>query len=221
MVNRTNVAAALHALGRRKEAAAQFEEAERMQKERQPAYPRLYSLAGFLYCDLLLDQGRDAEVRDRAEQMLAWEQEDWLLDIALDHLSLGRAHLLAVQRDPAAVLTAAAAHLIQAVDGLRRAGRQDFLPLGLLARAALHTHTRAYPLARRDLAESLSLATRGGFRLHLTDTHLAYARLHLSLPTPDLPAARSHLATAATLIAATSYHRRDPDLAVLLAQLPE
>jgi hypothetical protein len=125
-------------------------------------------------------------------------------------------------QDPAADLTPAAAHLTQAVDGLRRAGTQHHLPLGLLARAALHTHThtRSYPLAYRDLAESLALSTRCGLRLHLTDTHLAYARLHLSLPTPDLPAARSHLTTAATLIAATSYHRRDPDLAALLAQLP-
>jgi hypothetical protein len=50
-------------MGRRADAAAQFEEAERMQKERQPAYPRLYSVPGFWYCDLLLDQGRDPEVR--------------------------------------------------------------------------------------------------------------------------------------------------------------
>jgi hypothetical protein len=55
-------------MGLREEAAAQFEKAESMQKERQPAYPRLYSLQGFRYCDLLLDQGRDAEVRERAAQ---------------------------------------------------------------------------------------------------------------------------------------------------------
>jgi tetratricopeptide (TPR) repeat protein len=223
MTNRTKVAAALHALGRREEAAAQFEEAERMQKGWQPDYPRLYSLPGFEYCDILLDQGRDAEVRERAAQTLGWAISNNvdLLSIALDHLTLGRAHLLAAARDPAADLTPAAAHLTQAVDGLRRAGRQDRLPLGLLARAALHTHTGAYPLARRDLDESLSLTTRCNLRLHLTDTHLACARLHLSLPTPDLPAARSHLTTAAALIAATSYHRRDPDLAFLLAQLPD
>jgi tetratricopeptide (TPR) repeat protein len=145
MANRTQVASALLALGRREEAAAQFEEAERMQNEQHPVYPWLYSLRGFQYCDLLLDQGRDAEVRDRAAQALPIaEAHGDLLSIALDHISIGRAHLLAAQRDPAADLTPAAAHLIQALDGLRRAGYQDDLPLGLLARAALYTHTGSY-----------------------------------------------------------------------------
>jgi hypothetical protein len=220
MVCRTKVAAALHALGRREDAAAQFKDAERLQRDEvHSAYPVLYSVPGFQYCDLLLDQGRDAEVRERAARMLnPVPTGHSLLSIALDHLSLGRAHLLAAQRDPAADLTPAATHLAQAVDGLRRSGQQDNLPLGLLARAALHTHTRAYPLAHRDLAESLSLTTRCGFRLHLTDTHLAYARLHLSDPAAHPDLAAPHLTAAAALIAATSYHRRDPDLAALLAQ---
>ena len=76
------------------DAAARFEEAERMQKETQRTEPPLYSLAGFRYCDLLLDQGRYAEVRARAARMLdripAWYS---LLSIALDHLSFGRAHV--------------------------------------------------------------------------------------------------------------------------------
>ena len=59
----------------------------------------------------------------------AWRRaSDWLLDIALDHLSLGRAHLLAVQRGAAGDLAEAASHLQQAVDGLRRAGQQDVPP---------------------------------------------------------------------------------------------
>ena len=87
------------------------------------------------------------------------------------------------------------------------------LPLGLLARAALHTHTRAFDLARRDLDEALTLATRCGFRLHEADAHLAYARLSLAegATTTALP----HLAKARALITATSYHRRDEELAVL------
>ena len=131
MSTRTTLAAALHATGLREDAAAQFEEAERMQKASQPAYPRLYSLQGFQYCDLLLDQGRDAEVRERAAQALEIAARNhWLLTIALDHLSLGRAHRLAAQRTPAGDLAAAASHVQQAVDGLRLAGYQEFLPLG-------------------------------------------------------------------------------------------
>ena len=218
MSKRATLAAALHATGLREDAAAQFEEAERMQKERQPAYPRLYSLQGFRYCDLLLDQGRDAEVRKRAAQALEWGRTRYsLLSIALDHLSLGRAHLLAAQRTPAGDLAAATSHLQQAVDGLRRAGQQDYLPLGLLARAALHTHTGAFAAARHDLDEALALATRCGFRLHLADAHLGHARLALAEASP---AAATHLALAREIITATGYHRRDAELAALEAAVP-
>ena len=53
MARRTTHADALHQAGRRAEAEARFREAEQMQAERQPAYPLLYSLRGFRYCDLL------------------------------------------------------------------------------------------------------------------------------------------------------------------------
>ncbi len=51
---RTTHADALHQAGRRAEAEARFREAEQIQAESQPAYPLLYSLQGFRYCDLLL-----------------------------------------------------------------------------------------------------------------------------------------------------------------------
>jgi tetratricopeptide (TPR) repeat protein len=195
------------------EAAAQFEEAERMQKGMQRAYPLLYSLPGFWYCDLLLDRGWDTDVRERAVQTLKWE-EGRLLDIALDHLSLGRAHLYAAQRGGAAAhLAEAASHLAASIDGLRRSGQQDHLPFGLLARAALHTQTHDFALARHDLDEALALARRCGFRLHEADAHLGLARLSLAEGTPD--AAREHLAKARAIIDATRYHRRDRDLAAL------
>jgi len=217
--SRTTVAAALHASGLLEEAAALFEEAERIQKERQPQYPRLYSLQSFRYCDLLLDQGRDAEVRERAVYALAISTAQLgLLSIALDHLSLGRARLLAVQRDGDSDLAEADTALARAVDGLRRAGDQSYIPRGLLARAALHTHTRDFPKAHKDIAEALTLATRCGFRLHACDAHLAYTRLHLAESRPDL--ARADLAAAERIIAETGYHRRDGDLAALKAQIP-
>ncbi len=209
MARRTALAAARHALGLREEAAKLFEEAELMQKEMQRAYPLLYSLRGFQYCDLLLDQGRHADVRGRAAQTLAWvlKANIDLLSIALDHLTLGRAHLLAAQCGAAHDIAQAASHLAASVDGLRRAGTQHMLPLGLLARAALHTHTRAFAFARKDLAEALTLATRCSFRLHECDAHLAYARLALAEGTPA--AALPHLDKARALITATGYHRRD------------
>jgi tetratricopeptide (TPR) repeat protein len=219
IVSRTTLAATLHAMDLREEAAALFEEAERMQRERTSAYPLLHSVRGFQYCDLLLDQGRHADVRERAAQTLRWgEERRWLLDIALNHVPLGRAHLHGAQQGAAGDLTETASHLKQAVDGLRLAGVQDFLPFGLLARAALHTHNGAFDLARHDLDEALTLATRCGFRLHEADAHLGHARLALADPTAGPVVARPHLALARTLIEATGYHRRDAELAALLAR---
>ncbi len=214
MVRTTKVAAVLHAMGCLEDAAAQFEEAERMQEEMQPEYPRLCSLPGFLYCDILLDRGGEADVRERAEQARKIaERNHWLLDIALDHLSLGRAHLLGARHGTGGDLAQAASHLASAVDGLRSAGRQDYLPLGLLARAAVHTHDRAFPRARADLREALDLAERCGLRLHACDAHLGHARL--ALAEGDPAAARGHLAKARALVEETGYHRRDRELADL------
>lgn len=56
VINRKTHADSLHQAGHRVDAEARFREAEEMQAERQPSYPVLYSLAGFLYCDLLMTQ---------------------------------------------------------------------------------------------------------------------------------------------------------------------
>ncbi|MEL7336438.1 MAG: hypothetical protein AAFN70_09595 [Planctomycetota bacterium] len=55
MSKRTAAADALHHFGEFDEAAELFAAAESLQKEQQPQYPLLYSLQGFLYCDLLLE----------------------------------------------------------------------------------------------------------------------------------------------------------------------
>jgi len=116
MVVRTIYADALHQAGRRDEAEARFREAEKMQAERQSAFPLLYSLAGFRYCDLLLSEAeREAgkakgepknyeglalcrAVAERATQTLKWAEKSnaSLLTIGLDHLTLGRAALYAI-----------------------------------------------------------------------------------------------------------------------------
>src|ERR1017187_7401900 len=151
MVSRTTLSDALHQSGDLAEAMRLFAEAERLQAESQPESPILYSLPGYRYCDLLLGQCQPAEVLRRASQtLLIAERNHWLLDIGLDHLSLGRAH-------PSGSAEAAY-HLDQAVDFLRRAGQLHYLPMALLARGTSH-----------DLDEAFRIATRSGMRLHLAD----------------------------------------------------
>ncbi len=219
-VMRSALADALHWAGERARAEELFQEAERLQAENQPEYPRLYSVQGYYYCDLLLDRGRHAEVRERAHELFTLRvPSDPLLDIALDHLSLGRAELLACGADQSGDLAAAERHLGRAVDGLRKAGRIDYLPRGLLARAAYFRVAGQYERARRDLDEVMRIAARSGMRLFECDAHLELARLALAEGTPD--AARPRLARAAGLVQETGYHRRDEEVKKLRDQLGE
>jgi hypothetical protein len=67
--------------------------------------------------------------------------------------------------------------------------------------------------ARADLEEALSIATRGGMRLHKADCHLEYARLHLACG--EREKARQSLAQAKEMIEDMGYHRRDGEVAEL------
>jgi len=98
---------------------------------------------------------RFREVFERGQTALkVTEKNQWLLDTALDHLTLGRAHLglaLTASGDNRTTKFAQAAEsLDRAVDGLRRAGIEDQLPLGLLARATLRRFRSDFPGAAAD-----------------------------------------------------------------------
>jgi hypothetical protein len=190
MSDRTTHADALHAAGHSEDAKRAFADAEQRQKKRQPGYPLLYSLRGYQYCDLLLAEGDNVAARERAIQMLGWEDEpDPLLDRALSRLALGRAHLglalalasthrrSAAMRDDA---RAARARLDEAVDRLRAAGTSHHLPRGLLARATFRRSIGDWDGAARDLDEVEEIAELGPMRLFLCDLALERARLALA-----------------------------------------
>lgn len=240
MLSRTTHADALHQAGHRAEAEALFREAERMQAERQPDYPLLYSLQGFQYCDLLLVAAERAAwravlpapagsgvggegfaeacrtVSQRAAQTLKIaERNHWLLDIALDYLSLGRAALYE------AILTGADVgraqpDIEQAVAGLHHAGAQEFTVRGLLTRAWLRCllGARIGPdSAQADLDEAWDIAERGSMRLHLADVHLHRARLFHAATLYPWDSPRADLAAARELIEQCGYGRRLEELA--------
>jgi class 3 adenylate cyclase len=124
-------------------------------------------------------------VNQRAAQTLKWTQqarEASLLDIALDHLTLGRAALYAaiLASSDFQLLTHDPFHVDTAVDGLRRSGNMDDLPRGLLTRAWLRFLTDARTgsgSAQEDLDEAWEIAERGPMRLFMADIHLDRARL--------------------------------------------
>ncbi len=223
---RTVAAAALHQAGQREAARTLFGEAERLQAEMQTECPWLYSLRGFEYVDLLLAsaergawQGllarhaRDAlatreaclEATRRAQYALEIATENrWLLDIALDHLTLARAALYDALLS-GTVPDTLAVSVATALSTLRQANALHMLPLALLT-AALHAGTvgRQPDEGRRLLDEAELIARRGPMPLYLADVHLHRARLFRD---------KSELADARALIETHGYHRRDEELA--------
>jgi tetratricopeptide (TPR) repeat protein len=253
LYQRTTNADALHQADRRDVAMALFREAEKIQAETQSKYPLLYSLQGFRYCDLLLgepertawhcmigwreppkgqkvdepsDKSRCRDASTRATQALVIaERNRWLLNIALDHLTLARAamyHSVEQAHQPATQSASGIAPLINpaaaqsdmdaSVDGLRRAGTIHHLPRGLLSRAWLRVLQDHHDGARADLDEAWEIAERGPMRLHMADIHLYRARLfHAVQPYPwDSP--HADLAAARKLIEECGYWRRKEEL---------
>jgi tetratricopeptide (TPR) repeat protein len=228
MHRRVRLADALHQSDHLEKSKSVFQESEEMQRKDQPEFPLLYALSGFQYCDLLLSQGDYAEVERRASQTLEWYKKATgasLLTLALDNLSLGRAFAKTCYVPETSKLLQAATYLNRAVDGLRQAGTQDYLPRGLLARAEFYRITGSLNKAQKDLDEAFSIATRGGMGLFVADCHLEYARLRVKdlkwkivkSRTSDVQAAllneaREHWKTAKEMIAKMGYHRRDKEV---------
>jgi len=262
---RTTLADIQHQAGDIATSRGTFSEAEKMQQEIQPTYPKLYSVQGFRYCDLLLTVGEWWEVQQRARQTLEWveAQGTLLLDIALDKLSLGRASLQQAiakinEDDPSrndsdshtsasepmtmsledTVLTppleqtkeafeetmqTAKEWLNQALNGLRKAGQEYYLPKGLLACASYHRWclvldgtSGSIDAALEDLKEVCDISIRGGMRLFLCDYHLESARLALTIEKPVLElTASEHVQKARELIETTGYKRRLPEVEYL------
>jgi hypothetical protein len=250
MLNRATFADALHASGQREKSERLFVDAEQRQQKRQTEYPVLYSVQGYRYCDLLLSNEDYTAARDRAARTLEWARSQKLpLDIALDTLTVGRASLASAIKNAPDGLSAATSRdhasvvgtlFDQAVEGLRASGSNDFLPRGLLARAAFRRSVGDWDGAARDLDEVEEIAEPGTMRLFLCDAaleraRLAFARLEAFAPlnglvdgSPRKPAlpdgaeaaqvkgeAAQNLATARKLIADCGYHRRDEELAEL------
>ena len=177
----------------------------------------LYSLQGYQYCDLLLTERESAGVLQRAHKTIEWVSDFRVSfrDVALDHLSLARAHLATDSPD----FEAAETHVRDAVDGLRTYGNADDLPRGLLARAAFHRMRDDLPSAWKDLDAVATLVRRHELRLFDADHALEATRCHLAAG--DKPAARTTLAKARKLVNEMSYGRRIPELNDLAKQLDE
>jgi uncharacterized protein DUF4062 len=159
---------------------------------------------------------------ERAAQTLEWvKPQNWLVDIALDYLTMGRASFYAAileSRD--SHLPTATSHVTAAVKGLHRASQQQWTPAGLLTDAWLRVLQDDAAHACADLDEAWEIAERGPMRLYMADIHLHRARLfHGVTPYPWNTDAngkprgpKDDLAAARKLIKQCGYWRRKEEL---------
>ena len=171
------------------------------------------------------------DVEKRAAQTLKWAEEFFgrglgLHDIALDHLTLGRAalYVIVLEHSDLRPRTSDLSHIDAAVTGLRRAATQDHIPRGLLTRAWLRFLEGAQTgpeSAQEDLDEAWEIAERGMMRLYMADIHLYRARLfHKVEPYPwnkfedgrEERGPKDDLADARKLIEECGYWRRKEEL---------
>ena len=242
MTKRTTHADAGLQAGAPAAALARFAEAEALQRQRQPAYPRLYSGAGFRYCDaLLLGAERAAwavrlgaalpealcaarlaeaqAVAQRAAQTLDWAINHFRfgsLSIGLDHLTLARAALYRAWLAAPGEAGAAASAGAEVTDAAAQAVEwlRKAADDEFIARGLL---TRACVHALHGDApaarDDLIDAERIARRGDMR-LHLADVHLHRArlFPDSDPAAARTDLAEARRLIDATGYERRRGEL---------
>lgn len=240
--SRTQLADVLHQSGRWEESAKYFRRAEALQEKRK----KFVSLTSYRYCSLLISraepQGGSAldcigsdvaaaskvreacrKVREEAERTLkkVTAADFDILSIALNQLILARAHLglamTTVAERAEMDFVKATEYLDVSVQGLRRAGIEEFIACGLLTRAALRRLRGDLPAAEADLFEALEIAERGSMRLHECDAHLEWARL--CRQRGDRDGMERHVARARKLVEETGYGRRRREVEWLEGQL--
>lgn len=211
---RTTLSNVLHRMGAVQEAIDVFLQAEKIQEDSGVRLPC------FWYCELPIDKGRYDEALRRAKKCLNDELrgpgKPDLLNIGVYRLVLGRVRLQDRTNNTDGVAKARD-YLEKAIADLRELGRQEFIVLGLLARAELHRIVDDSGQAQRNLDEAMTIATRGGMRLYEADCHLEYARLYLAMRSKD--SARGNLGIAKRMIDEMGYHRRDPEVLLATAHL--
>jgi hypothetical protein len=208
--SRMALADAMHQSGDLRGSAQFFSDPEKMPEELKSQNPVLYALQLNAYSDLLLDLQKTDGLVHRTRIALERDRSaGLLLAAAVDRLMLGRVLPLGS--------TEAGHNLEEAVTELRRAGFIEFLPGGLLARAAHLRVTGDFDKAQKDLDEARILATRCSMLLSIVDYHLEQARLFFSRSLGHLAA--PHCLAAKELINSTGYRRRDAELETLTSKL--
>ncbi|MCV6637471.1 hypothetical protein [Candidatus Albibeggiatoa sp. nov. NOAA] len=194
----------LHRQGQLEQALQSFKKAEQL--EQKNGYKYLLSQRGFRYCTLLLNMRTEVEqVLKRAEYSLKLMQaNNWLMDIALDKLTLARCYQALNQPQQAQD------YFNQAVAGIREAGKIEFTPMFLIDRANFYLQQNRPAQAKQDLDEAALIIQRGDMKLYKVDWHLSVSKYQLTMN--NKAEALKHKNEARKLIEMTGYKLRLKDV---------
>ena len=220
----------LHNMGKLAEAEEKVREGEEVRASVTHPDPVYWSYFEFDRCDLLLSKGCYWEALRGARKAVSLLRRAGLKDhfaSALSQMSVGRSLArLRVQPGKKRRFSRAAYHLDRAVEGLRRAGREDELPRGLLARAVVQRFSGDYERAEADVAEAKTMVQRSGMRLYECDCHLEFGRLCVALAesreggtNEDLSRAKLSLSRAEEMVRGMGYYRRAVEVHLAYAGL--
>lgn len=237
---KSTIAHVLHLMGDTVRPHVHFQEAESILFNNEPDAVFLYSLKGFNYGELLLNDAerlawrstlglplpstasaieacnevavRARSVYTRRDKLSTYAVADRSYDQLLEARAL--LHLALLSGKPAPVLR----ELVQsAVAGFRLSGRQDFMPIPLLTEAWALKASNSGPAQRtRALAamnEAHDIAGHCGARLYKADIHLYRARLFFREEKYPWASPEQDLAEARELIEQCKYWRRKEELA--------
>ena len=184
-----------------------FEEAEQRQKQEQPEFPYLYSMAGFLHTSFLLHAAPPSALPGLIERIqVTLKHVSHLTSIAFDCLNLAR--IAARSGDETAH-----AQFDAAVAALQKAGAREFIPHGYLARAGFRRAQGDLAGAWEDLAQVRHIAKPSGMRLFLCDALIEEAWLHHV--SGETEKARAAFDQAGAEVNDMGYHWQDDELAKL------
>lgn len=236
VISRANLANALHHQGKSDEALEHFERAERENAVVDRDHPRLRSVQGFRYCELLchlgryeeaIERARDALDRDRCEGLVPpsearfrnkLQTEGAVLPAALDHLTLATIHLARVEMNPmGADLETARSHVERAVRDLGRSGHRHEIPRGQLVLAKLRRLEDNHGEAKRILNSLVLDCDALGMRIYEVESRLGL--LCLCLTEGDRLNAQDHFDRALRLIQSSGYEKGRRQLDELASQL--
>ncbi len=214
----SNYADALLQAGALAHAEVLSREAEALQMDRQPSLPRLYSLGGYRYCDLLFARGRAAEAVMRADYVLTTtiRGSQTNLDISLGKLGQARAALTAIP-SLAAAPRDCADRSARALAALRSANQEAYIVPGLLAHAEVLWRCGDANAASEPLREAETISRRAPMPLFLAQVHLLAARIQFAAN--HTSHARSHRNEVVALIEKHGYGRGAVELALLNAEI--